>query len=272
RGANGEMCRSAEEGSTIRIQLYNQEDRSKPPMWVQAQYLSHGSWGCVYNVVGDFPDASDGVVAVIKTPRLDKGDLSFDKKELEALGDLKKLIFNGVDSSGRQWVIMKKADGSVFWEHPEVKARYPLGYNKIDESLSPQDVQISVAACDAFVMHFQDAAIAAFREPLVTHGWDNLDPNWENIIFSHDYPFEAELTDWGDATKIGGNKSQRKAYWNRIESTWRQEVLVDMSPVPLRDNAGAQGFCYSVRREEEGEPWQHPQEVIDNYRQTMGAS
>ncbi|KAG8904783.1 hypothetical protein FRB99_001215 [Tulasnella sp. 403] len=176
---------------------------------LKVRYLSHGTRGCVYDVIEGLPELSPP--AVVKTPRPDLYDDYLSPSEVDALHDLGQLILDGFDASGREWAVMKKAQGVLLWDHPEYQKKFPNGYNHMPDSLSDEQRLSAIQDCEHFMNFWYNLLINVFQEALLNHGWEYNDLNWENFRFTVSEPIKAEVIDWGDAVKV--HEEDRKLRW-----------------------------------------------------------
>ncbi|KAG8902733.1 hypothetical protein FRB99_004190 [Tulasnella sp. 403] len=228
--------------------------------------------GYVYDVLEGF--GGEDRPAVIKTP-LGGPSAKFPAVEIDALRDFKKLFFLGDDRDGKQWGVMEKEEGVVLWDHPDFTTAYPKGYNwmspKDPDFDNPRVIDEKKEECIQFMQVQYDLVKAAIKDAFVHYGWEYLDVNWENFLFTTDKnrPMHVNLIDWGYSKQTEVPPSQREQFWTDLmEPMWQRELSSVESVMPLEDDQRFQGICDSDVRPFFG--FEHPRDVLQRVRDGTG--
>ncbi|KAG8903930.1 hypothetical protein FRB99_002534 [Tulasnella sp. 403] len=242
-----------------------------PATTFQVKYLDRGSNGCAYIVIGGFmnPHTKQIEDAVAKTPRLDSKD-QMPQMERWALEASERLFFQGI-SEHRLWMIMPHFLGVRMFDNRIFTSRYPNGYNdfKPDRKATPKIARSQKKKafhdCREFVTAAQEKVIEAFRTFIFQYGWDPIDANWDNFLFTETGSLETStvtIVDLGMAVHITSAQDPVKRikrldqYWKDRETELRN-TFKDQGQFTVRDSYDYQGICQSDRRDG-GERFIHP--------------
>ncbi|KAG8961939.1 hypothetical protein FRC03_004803 [Tulasnella sp. 419] len=211
-------------------------------------YLGAGQSGCVYKVEGGWNNQP----AVAKTLR--DPEVVISGNEIEALDSFQELYAQG-KSSSRFWVVSAFHDPEIWKPITETKRWKDYfgekDYLDLADSLSEEEVDAEVEACDDFLFGAYQRATIKYKYYRDTFGVDHGDPHWGNIRLNDDWS-DAVWFDWGRATKVVDDDFDPK----ELQSYFAFESQYPVEDTE-RDDINFQGVCKSERREN-GEPYFYP--------------
>ncbi|KAG8896203.1 hypothetical protein FRB99_009023 [Tulasnella sp. 403] len=219
-------------------------------------YLARGASGCVYTIEGGFKNPFTGQVenAVVKTPRLDRPDGIRDN-EIEALQAVQSLFYRGfgIDDS-RRWLVMKHLPGVKVYLHPLFTAKFPNGYNDIpeDPNATAEQIEAAYIDCSNFITALQRKVIDAIGHSIIEFGWDPVDLNMDNYLFTIADTLDqvtVNIVDWGMADRVSMKKADRYRDWKLRKRVIKRAFLADSS-LTIDDNVVHEGICRSTMRYE----------------------
>ncbi|KAG9030349.1 hypothetical protein FRB95_004004 [Tulasnella sp. JGI-2019a] len=180
---------------------------------VKLIFLGKGDTGCVYDVLGGFPDAETPLVA--KTPIRWYEEAK--PIEREALLDIGELYMVGQSiGDERDWLIVKKHDGIPLRKTAAFQARYPKGYNMVN---TPE----AIAECETFMNtlyslivdkwleYIESSEKARNQRGLYDGGWFQSDFNDENWLWPN--LEEVNIIDWDLAVLVEFTSTADKNEW-----------------------------------------------------------
>ncbi|KAG8892512.1 hypothetical protein FRB99_002671 [Tulasnella sp. 403] len=217
---------------------------------LELSFLSHGTAGCVYTVVGGFLNPWTGQVeeALAKTRRTDslRGGEDNERKALDAAG---RLFLSGTDADRRSWLVMQRLPGVRIWQHPLFTQKYPKGYNYVPPGATAAQKQAAYKDCTRFLTMLYDKVLDAYHDLVVHSGWDPVDVNWDDYLFTlNEKPEDTtvNVVDLGLAEQV---LEDRQDYWNSNRD-FLFTRLRDYSALAFHDTpSGYQGTCHSEARQ-----------------------